>query len=353
MAHILKPARCLLNITLLNRTQYVRVGTNDSDLMILVTGSPQGSVISPIFFIILLADIDEWTQYAIIVGFADDNSATVTGETTADVTRKLESDAHSILKFMASNKLLANDSKTTFMLFGKKNLNQNLNAKIMVGHAEIMEQDTHKILGIHVSNDLKWKTHINHLKSRLLQRLYLMRHLRTILPSHTLSQIADGFFNSQIRYGLPIFLRPRLNESDPLSNQLNVLQVIHNEMVRVIAGVQRRDKVNMTKLRQSLTIMSVNQMLCQAMINETRKVIIHDTVPSMKSLLTESGSSNIQTRARTKSLLRTPVYRTRSMEGFAFHASKLYNKLPTDLRICQAHSNFKKKLNLWIVENVP
>ena len=64
---------------LTNRMQYVRIGSKDSEMMFLVTGSPQGSVISPIFFIILLADIDEWTKYAIIAGFADDNSATVTG----------------------------------------------------------------------------------------------------------------------------------------------------------------------------------------------------------------------------------------------------------------------------------
>ena len=113
--------------------QYVRIGSKDSEMMFLVTGSPQGSVISPIFFIILLADIDEWTKYAIIAGFADDNSATVTGESQSEVVTKLESDALDILRFMASNKLLANESKTTFMMFGRRNEVEP--AKIRVGYA--------------------------------------------------------------------------------------------------------------------------------------------------------------------------------------------------------------------------
>ena len=335
---------------LTNRTQFVRIGSNDSDMMFLVTGSPQGSVISPIFFIILLADIDEWTQYAIIAGFADDNCATVTGDSTSEISNKLESDAHGILKFMASNKLLANDSKTTLMIFGKR---RNLEpVKIRVGHAEIMEQETQKILGITISNDLKWNTHVQILKSKLLQRLYLIRHLRSLLPQHSLKLISDGLFNSQIRYGIPLFLRPRLNASDPTNSHLHELQVIHNEMVRSVAGVNRRDKVNMGKLRKTHKIMSINQMICQATAIETHKIIHHDSVPSLKSIFTERGSSSITTRARTMSLLKTPLRRTRVAEGFAIHASKLFNLLPTDLRQCQATSTFKHKLRTWIFENI-
>ena len=80
---------------------------------------------SPVLFIILIADIDEWTQYAIMVGFADDNSATIIDDTIPGMTEKIESDAKNILEFMASNKLMANESKMTLMIFGRKNKTSN------------------------------------------------------------------------------------------------------------------------------------------------------------------------------------------------------------------------------------
>ena len=86
---------------LTNRSQYVQIGPNASTLAFIITGSPQGSCISPIFFIILIADIDEWTCHAIIDGFADDNNATVVGDEISDVVKKLEEDAGNILSFRA------------------------------------------------------------------------------------------------------------------------------------------------------------------------------------------------------------------------------------------------------------
>jgi len=335
---------------LTNRKQFVRSNSKDSSVLFLVTGSPQGSVISPVLFIIILADIDEWTQYAIIVGFADDNCATVTGETLSDVAQKLESDADEILKFMASNKLLANDSKTTFMIFGKRDRQD---VKIRVGNAVIKEQDTQKILGVHITSDLKWNTHVQNLKSKLLQRLHLMRHLGSFLPRHTLNMISDGIFNSQLRYALPLYLRPRLNGFDPMSSHLNELQVIHNDMIRLVGGVHRRDKVNMSVLRKSLKQTSINQMLCQALVTETRKIIQNDTVPSLKNIFMETGKSIIETRARSNSVLRAPLVKTRAMEGFATHAPKIYNQLPTEVRESRKIEAFKNKLNAWIIEHIP
>jgi len=271
-------------------------------------------------------------------------------EGQSEVVTKLESDALDILRFMASNKLLANESKTTFMMFGRRNKVEP--AKIRVGYAEVKEQEAQKILGITVTSDLKWNAHINNLKSKLLHRLYLMRHLRSLLPLHTLKQIADGLFNSQIRYGLPLFLRPRLHASAPTSSHLYELQVIHNELVRLIVGVNRRDKVNMAELRESHHIMSINQMLCQATAIETFKVTHHDSVPSLKNMLTETGTSSIITRSRSNALLRTPLRTTRVAEGFATHASKLFNMLPMALRENQSYSSFKSKLNKWITDHL-
>ena len=85
---------------LTNRSQFVQFESNTSSIETIVIGAPQGSVLSPIFFIILLADISEWTEFAILEGFADDMSITVTDDTIPNTIIQLEQDAMHILQFM-------------------------------------------------------------------------------------------------------------------------------------------------------------------------------------------------------------------------------------------------------------
>ena len=60
---------------LTNRSQFIQIGNNISRTLIIARGSPQGSVLSPVLFIIFISDIDDWTKFAKMTGFADDYSA--------------------------------------------------------------------------------------------------------------------------------------------------------------------------------------------------------------------------------------------------------------------------------------
>ena len=55
----------------------VRVENEFYDIEELPFGSPQGSCLSPLLFIILLADINDWVDNATLYGFADDTSSVV------------------------------------------------------------------------------------------------------------------------------------------------------------------------------------------------------------------------------------------------------------------------------------
>ena len=51
-----------------------------------------------------------------IFSYADDTSSRSSGENVEEVKRKLEQDAEEILKFMASNGLMANPAKATLLM---------------------------------------------------------------------------------------------------------------------------------------------------------------------------------------------------------------------------------------------
>ena len=67
-------------------------------------------------FVIYGADMELWLKHSKAFTYADDTSSSVHDSHIDVVKAKLEEDAHNVLKFMASNGLVANPSKTTLMV---------------------------------------------------------------------------------------------------------------------------------------------------------------------------------------------------------------------------------------------
>ena len=93
----------------------------------------------------------------------------------------LEEDADAILKFMASNGLVANQNKTVFMLLNlkKKKPDDHL-IQIRVGENRIEQVSTTKLLGMNIQENLEWSEHFfgkNGLISSLNKRLFAIRRV--------------------------------------------------------------------------------------------------------------------------------------------------------------------------------
>ena len=86
----------------------------------ILCGVPQGGILSPLLYIIYVADLQLWLKYAMITTYADDTSSSVSHKLLSKVKSMLEEDALNVLKFMVSNGLVANASKTAFLLLNLK-----------------------------------------------------------------------------------------------------------------------------------------------------------------------------------------------------------------------------------------
>ena len=79
----------------------------------------------------------------------DDASSSSSGKTVEEVRGKMEEDAEEILKFMASNGLVANPSKTMLIVMNKK---EEEPMKVKVGETYIEQEHTAKLLGVQVDD---------------------------------------------------------------------------------------------------------------------------------------------------------------------------------------------------------
>ena len=72
-----------------------------------------------------------------------------------------------------------------------------------------------------------------------------MRRIRKRIPKEKISMIAEAIFNSLLRYGVAVFLKPVYDEEDlnmkRLPKNTIVLQTLQNSMPRVIFGLKKTE----------------------------------------------------------------------------------------------------------------
>ena len=136
------------------------IGNASSSLKNINAGCPQGSVLGPLLALIYLDGLSSQTAHDILF-FADDTSLYASHEKQdfVQIQTSLQNDLHSIHKYGQEWNITFNGSKTIQQTFSLKTT-PNVPKLYFDGH-EIPVHDSHKHLGISISNDLKFKIHIN------------------------------------------------------------------------------------------------------------------------------------------------------------------------------------------------
>jgi hypothetical protein len=181
------------------RTQQVEIGGKLSCAQQVSFGVPQGSVLSPLLFLLYISDMRLATK-ARVHGYADDTTASLTSPNINTLVDNLQKEASNLLKYMANNGLVANAQKTSLLVMRSKKDKKFPAIKIVCGESSIEESGSQKILGVEISSNLKWKAHEHNVLTTLRQRVLLMKKLSFSLPSECLLKVLDGMIMSHVRY---------------------------------------------------------------------------------------------------------------------------------------------------------
>ena len=102
------------------------------------------------------------------------------------------------------------------------------------------ESEDEKLLGVWVSNDLKWSHHLEKLESKLRSKLYSLRKLEQVLPKSVLKKVAEGLFSSILRYALGLFCPIRIKDTDPQHSNINGIKIIYNDVQNFYVGLREK-----------------------------------------------------------------------------------------------------------------
>ena len=145
---------------LIGRKQSVKVNGHLSDMIDVLSGVPQGSILGPLLFIIFINDINKDIKKATMSCYADDSKISM--KITVDQDRSdLQQDLNKIFKWSEDNSMLFNNDKLEFIRFSRRSQQSADYMYQKNTGKDIKCVDTCKDLGLYFDADASFSTHIS------------------------------------------------------------------------------------------------------------------------------------------------------------------------------------------------
>ena len=188
---------------LTDRTQCVRIADTFSSWSSISSGVPQGSVLGPILFCMVVDGFRCMKPNSFCVKYADDFN--ILHFIRRDCEDNLQEEWNYVCQWSASHCLPVNEAKCSVMnIVTKKSIY--CCDVFTSNHVPLPKISNVKILGVLFSSDLKWNVHFDYVIKKLSKRFYLIHNLmRSGCPTDLLLRAFYAYFRSVMLYGYPAF----------------------------------------------------------------------------------------------------------------------------------------------------
>ena len=261
---------------LTDRRIAVRINNTLSAWRAISAGSPQGSVLSPTLFILMINDLFKGFPSGIKYSlFADDAAMWIVGPDMSTIIPVLQVALRGVEEWCHRWGLQISNQKTKAMIFTKKKVH-NAASLLRLNNEDIEFVKTHRFLGMVLDRQLTWAPHISQLKETCqkdLRVLAVLASKRWAVNADTLRKIYTALIRSKLEYGGFLL-------ASAAKTHTQKLQRIQYAGARLMLGALRCTNTN--KLEAEANIPPLDLVWRENMVKYATRVLCIDNHPVSK-----------------------------------------------------------------------
>ena len=331
----------LMTNYLINRYQYTDIDGLVSDFAEILAGVPQGSVLGPLLFLIYINDFPTSNDFKSFL-FADDTSLFLSGTSIDNLKIKAQKELDRVEAWFNANRMQLNSKKTKFILFNLTKAKRSEPFTIKLGEdnlCRVSEESDEKfvrLVGVLLDEELSFKHHIAHIKSKLCSLNFVMARSRNVLPPYIRMLIYNALVKSVLEFACILY-------GSAKKSTLDCLEKIQKKIIRNVKGTRSRAHTNNIFLE--LGVLKLKDLI------EYNQIVLghgiwHETLPdNIRSNLDKLENIDRGTRASLKLNFKIPFCKKRMFETApCFSVPTAWNKLDTSLKSETRLNAFKTKV---------
>ena len=311
-----------INSYLSNRQQKVKTDS-DSDWQSLKNGVPQGSILGPLLFTVLVSDISSTVTSGKYHTYADDQQWYLNFKPNNAITafNTANTFLNSMDNYSDRNCLKLNTEKTKYIVIGSKcnlkKLSYN-DLPLLKLKGDLIERKADvKNLGVVFDENMSWTNHINISVGKAYGRLKQAYKFRNFLSLDSRFTLCETYILSLFNYGDVLFM----NMSICLKNKI---QRVQNSCMRYIFGLRKYDHISQCyTIRKSLNMENRRIMHGLTLMHKIRTGESPEYLANRINI--HSDIHNYNTRGRHNIAVQRVNTAARS-GSFFISISKLYNE---------------------------
>lgn len=310
------------------RSQRVLLKNEISNVGMVTSGVPQGSVLGPLLYLIYTFDLERCVRHSNIYSFADDTqlSYSFNINSVREANTFLNEDLLNIEKFSANHKLKLNPRKCSLLIFCGKSAEGTIenNLKIYLMNSLLNPTKSVKILGVTFENDLRFKTHVSSVIKKCYSSLRLLYNNYNILNFKLRKKLCESLVMSIIQYAFILYY-PCLDTEYKLK-----IQKIQNWCCRFVCKLRKFDHVSLNI--KMLKWLKIDILYKYLIANFVHRILTTSQPAYLRSKFVRRLSLH-DLGLRNTNMYSLPLFRkTLFTRCFRFNAIKIYNSLPPTLK---------------------
>ena len=308
------------------------------------TGTPQGSCLGPLLFLLYNNDLYLHLEHTQVILFADDTTLYMSHRNLNYLRWCLEQDMANISDWFLANKLTLNINKSSCVLF-KKNKNKIL-LSIKINENPLPQCPYIKFLGIWLDENLDWNYHCNVTLNKIKRNTYLLRMGQNCLTKHALKLIFYSHIQSHVQYGLRVW-------GNECSSKYKKL--IQNQLNKCITLVKKGKKSNINTI---CTFLSLEQLIKLENFKLGYKLTHNELPTRLNKILSHDKNKKPLTKqhrynTRNKEQLNIPKHSSLSYhKSFLISCIRDFATLPPSVLSTQGYYPFVHKWQNVLLTNV-